>query len=49
MELPIIGKIVEASPDVPYLSLKLSFDTDVILDITKDTMRTPLPMKTVGV
>ncbi|MCK9861734.1 AraC family transcriptional regulator [Paenibacillus sp. ATY16] len=36
-ELPIISKIVEASPEVPYLSLKLSFDPDVILDIVKES------------
>ncbi|RRJ67625.1 AraC family transcriptional regulator [Paenibacillus oralis] len=33
VELPTIGRIVEASPGTPYLSLKLSFDTDVILEI----------------
>ncbi|TCM97844.1 AraC family transcriptional regulator [Paenibacillus sp. BK033] len=38
-ELPIISKIVEASPGVPYLSLKLSFDPDVILDIVKESSR----------
>lgn len=39
VELPIIGKIIEASPENPYLSLKLSFDADVILDIVKETNR----------
>ncbi|WP_248928880.1 AraC family transcriptional regulator [Paenibacillus hamazuiensis] len=39
VELPIIGRIIEASPEIPYLSLKLSFDTDVILDIVKETKR----------
>ncbi|MDQ0062746.1 AraC family transcriptional regulator [Paenibacillus harenae] len=39
VELPIIGRIIEASPEIPYLSLKLSFDTDVILDIIKETNR----------
>ncbi|MBE1444356.1 AraC family transcriptional regulator [Paenibacillus sp. OAS669] len=39
VELPIIGRIIEASPEVPYLSLKLSFDADVILDIVKETNR----------
>ncbi|TBL79470.1 AraC family transcriptional regulator [Paenibacillus thalictri] len=37
VELPIIGKIIEASPEIPYLSLKLSFDADVILDLIKET------------
>lgn len=36
VELPIVGKIIEASPAVPYLSLKLGFDVDVILDIVKE-------------
>lgn len=35
VELPIAGRIIEASPDCPYLSLKLSFEADVILDIVK--------------
>jgi AraC-like DNA-binding protein len=39
VELPIVGKIVEASPEIPYLSLKLSFDADVILDMVKQTDR----------
>lgn len=33
VELPTIGRIVEATPEIPYLSLKLSFDADVILEI----------------
>ncbi|MFC4104295.1 AraC family transcriptional regulator [Paenibacillus xanthanilyticus] len=41
VELPIIGRIVEASPEVPYLSLKLSFDADVILDLVRETNRPP--------
>ncbi|MCS7459611.1 AraC family transcriptional regulator [Paenibacillus doosanensis] len=39
VELPIVGSIVEASPEIPYLSLKLSFDADVILDIVKEANR----------
>ncbi|SFE20734.1 AraC-type DNA-binding protein [Paenibacillus catalpae] len=38
-ELPIISKIVEATPELPYLSLKLSFEPDVILDIVKESDR----------
>ncbi|GMK40827.1 hypothetical protein PCCS19_38830 [Paenibacillus sp. CCS19] len=33
VELPVISKVIEASPAVPYLSLKLSFDIDIILDL----------------
>ncbi|GIO12745.1 transcriptional regulator [Cohnella xylanilytica] len=39
VELPILGRIVEASPETPYLALKLSFEVDVILDILKETNR----------
>lgn len=42
VELPITGRIIEASPDTPYLSLKLTFDADVILDIAKE-MERPVP------
>ncbi|GGG69599.1 AraC family transcriptional regulator [Paenibacillus radicis (ex Gao et al. 2016)] len=37
VELPIISKILAASPEKPHLSLRLSFDSDVILDIVKET------------
>ncbi|QQE80004.1 AraC family transcriptional regulator [Alicyclobacillus sp. SO9] len=36
VELPIKGRIVEASLDTPSLSLKLNFDADVIVDIVKN-------------
>ncbi|WP_138755563.1 AraC family transcriptional regulator [Paenibacillus sinopodophylli] len=36
VDLPILGRIIEASPETPYLSLKLSFDNDVILDIVRE-------------
>ncbi|WP_379318963.1 AraC family transcriptional regulator N-terminal domain-containing protein [Paenibacillus puldeungensis] len=39
VELPIIGKIVEASPVIPYFSLKLSFDAAVILEIVEKMNR----------
>lgn len=35
VHLPIIGKITEASPQAPYLSLQLNFTPDLILDIVK--------------
>ncbi len=35
VDLPIIGRISEATPAIPYLGLKLSFDTDVILDVVQ--------------
>nr|WP_245946668.1 AraC family transcriptional regulator [Paenibacillus cellulosilyticus] len=35
VELPVISKVIEASPEIPYLSLKLSFEIDVILDIVQ--------------
>lgn len=33
VHLPVIGKITQASPQLPYLSLQLSISPDVILDI----------------
>ncbi|MFD1887838.1 AraC family transcriptional regulator [Paenibacillus wenxiniae] len=35
VDLPIVGRISEASPSIPYVGLKLSFDTDVILDVVR--------------
>ncbi|GFN31349.1 AraC family transcriptional regulator [Paenibacillus xylaniclasticus] len=40
VDLPINGRITEASTEAPYLGIKLSFDTDAILDIVKDMNRT---------
>lgn len=37
VHLPITGQIIEASPDAPYLSLRLGFSSDQILDIIKET------------
>lgn len=37
VELPIVSSIVEASPDLPYLGLKLSFEPDVILDMVRES------------
>jgi Transcriptional regulator containing an amidase domain and an AraC-type DNA-binding HTH domain len=48
VELPINGRITEASPEIPYLSIKLSFDADVILDIVKQMNRSAMvPEETV--
>ncbi len=35
VDLPIVGRISEASKDAHYLGLKLSFDTDAILDVVR--------------
>lgn len=44
VKLPVSGRIIEASPQIPYLSLKLNFDTDVILDIVQGmNHRTSVP------
>jgi AraC-like DNA-binding protein len=40
VHLPVIGKITDASPQVPYLSLQITFSEDVILDIVKETNQT---------
>lgn len=39
VELPISGRITEASPEIPYLSLKLNFDTDAIMEIVQEMSR----------
>ncbi|MFC5470435.1 AraC family transcriptional regulator N-terminal domain-containing protein [Cohnella suwonensis] len=36
MNLPVIGQVIKASPDVPYLSLKLDFSQNEILEVLKD-------------
>jgi AraC-type DNA-binding domain-containing proteins len=36
MNLPVIGQIIKASPDVPYLSLKLELSQNEILGVLKD-------------
>src|SRR5690606_257592 len=36
MNLPVIGQIIKASPDAPYLSLKLNFSENEILEVLKD-------------
>jgi AraC-like DNA-binding protein len=37
VQLPIIGRIVQASPKTPYLSLRLTFSADDILNIVQET------------
>ncbi|MNP31671.1 hypothetical protein D3C76_1248020 [compost metagenome] len=37
MNLPIKGQVITASPDTPYLSLKLVFAQKDILEVLKDT------------
>ncbi|MFF2908040.1 AraC family transcriptional regulator N-terminal domain-containing protein [Paenibacillus sp. NPDC057934] len=39
VELPVTSRILKASPESPHLSLRLGFDSDVILDIVKETNR----------
>lgn len=36
VQLPIIGRIVQASPEAPFLSLQLTFGTDDILNIVRE-------------
>ncbi|MBD3920332.1 AraC family transcriptional regulator [Paenibacillus sp. PR3] len=45
VELPIMGRIVEASPEIPYLSLKLSFDAAFILEVVEQ-MKRPASVET---
>ncbi|AIQ35820.1 AraC family transcriptional regulator [Paenibacillus sp. FSL R5-0345] len=37
MNLPVVGKIIKASPDVPYLSFKLDFTQSQILKVLNDS------------
>lgn len=37
MNLPVIGKIIKASPDAPYLSFKLEFTQNEILKVLNDS------------
>jgi AraC-like DNA-binding protein len=39
VHLPITGQIIKASPQEPYLCVQLSFSTDQILDIIKESNR----------
>ncbi|MEF3354165.1 AraC family transcriptional regulator [Paenibacillus sp. GYB006] len=36
MDLPVIGQVIKASPEVPYLSLKLEINQNEILEVLKD-------------
>ncbi|WP_037283843.1 AraC family transcriptional regulator [Saccharibacillus sacchari] len=37
MNLPVIGQIIKAAPDAPYMSLKIEFTHNDILDVLKAT------------
>ncbi len=37
MNLPVVGQIITASPEVPYLSFKLEFTQDLILEVMNDS------------
>ncbi|MDR9855747.1 AraC family transcriptional regulator [Paenibacillus sp. VCA1] len=41
VHLPVIGKIIKASPEKPYLSLALTLNPDVIVDINKKSSPSP--------
>jgi AraC-like DNA-binding protein len=36
VNLPVIGQVIKASPETPYLSLKLDFNENEILEVLKD-------------
>lgn len=40
VNLPVVGKITHASPQLPYLSLQLEFSQDMIMDILKSSKQT---------
>lgn len=37
MNLPVIGQVIKATPDVPYLSLKLDFSQNEIIEVLRET------------
>ncbi|TGE34763.1 AraC family transcriptional regulator [Desulfosporosinus fructosivorans] len=37
VHLPIVGRIIEATPQKPYLCVQINFRTDQILDVVKET------------
>ncbi|AFH63172.2 AraC family transcriptional regulator [Paenibacillus caseinilyticus] len=39
VHLPVLAKVMEATPQVPYLSLQLNFSPDAILDLAQETAR----------
>lgn len=41
VELPVISRILKASPGQPHLSLRIAFDADVILDMVKEAKYPP--------
>jgi len=43
MNLPVIGQVIKASPDVPYLSLKLELTQNEILEVMTEARLTPRP------
>ncbi|WP_020620357.1 AraC family transcriptional regulator [Paenibacillus daejeonensis] len=49
VELPVVGHIVEAKPESPYLSLKLTFDADMILELVQTSPVQPAPTDPRGI
>jgi len=48
VELPLSGKVIEASAEAPYLSLKITFSLDEIMEVVReigDTFSTPYTKK----
>ena len=48
VKLPITGQVVEATPERPYLSLRLQFRTDQIMDVAVRTEQEPAGRKAAG-
>lgn len=43
VDLPVIGEVVEASPDSPYLALRLSLNRNVITELLQDMLLPSMP------
>nr|WP_255720583.1 AraC family transcriptional regulator [Acuticoccus kalidii] len=49
VELPALGAVIEASPERPYLCLKVEFDRGLISDLVADQADMPPPRHATGV
>ncbi|MBO7743424.1 AraC family transcriptional regulator [Paenibacillus sp. MWE-103] len=45
VQLPVISQITEASPDAPYLALKLEFSPEQVLQVMKESGIRPAPQE----
>lgn len=49
MNLPVVGQVIKASPEVPYLSFKMEFTQNQILEVLHESQLQILPGRMPGV